>query len=570
MSRAPRIRHYRRPNERPFTASERENVTILFGGLTWKHERMIEAVLRGNGYRCKGLPEPTREAHEIGKEFCSNNLCNPAYFTIGNLILFLRSLEAAGLSRERIARDYVFFTAGSKGPCRFGMYEAEFRAALNEAGYGDFRVLLFLQDHGVKAEASESGLQFTIDFGLDALHAFILGDLLNDLDHQLRPYERRQGEVEQSLKELTESLAEELERSERFELQQQLPQLCREWLSQHEKSAAYRWCNTAGKVRRHLLGSDLTRATAQGYAKLREVEVDWLRVRPVVKVVGEFWAQQTESEGNYQMFRFLEREGAEVSVEPLSNWVLYLLNQARDKTIAQHQSRLAHLGPQRPIRVLAESLLHRSKLAGFEAGERIYLQQYDRLSKALGSKAHPLPSQRKLADLAHPYYHRGLRGGEGHLEVAKSLYAVQKRLAHTVVSLKPFGCMPSMQSDAVQAALVSVNPTMTFVSIETGAEGEIHALSRVQMVLSEARIKAQQEFESAVGQCHHSLQKVRAYVAQHSELRSPLRTVTRRPGVVCTAANFLLDVDEMLDAGDVAPSQQEQSACRRPAAQEVS
>ena len=38
------VRHFQRPVERPFTAEERNKVTILFGGLTWKHERVIQAV----------------------------------------------------------------------------------------------------------------------------------------------------------------------------------------------------------------------------------------------------------------------------------------------------------------------------------------------------------------------------------------------------------------------------------------------------------------------------------------------------------------------------------------------
>jgi len=39
----------------------------------------------------------------------------------------------------------VFFTAGACGPCRFGMYEAEYRLALRNAGFDGFRVLLFQQ-----------------------------------------------------------------------------------------------------------------------------------------------------------------------------------------------------------------------------------------------------------------------------------------------------------------------------------------------------------------------------------------------------------------------------------------
>ncbi len=42
------VRHFQRPVERPFTAEERGKVTILFGGLTWKHERVIHGSLGGS------------------------------------------------------------------------------------------------------------------------------------------------------------------------------------------------------------------------------------------------------------------------------------------------------------------------------------------------------------------------------------------------------------------------------------------------------------------------------------------------------------------------------------------
>ena len=37
------IAHFRRAAERPFTAAERDHVTILYGGLTRTHERLIQA-----------------------------------------------------------------------------------------------------------------------------------------------------------------------------------------------------------------------------------------------------------------------------------------------------------------------------------------------------------------------------------------------------------------------------------------------------------------------------------------------------------------------------------------------
>src|SRR5215467_5547264 len=47
------VHHFKRPVERPFTAEERGKVTILFGGLTWKQEKVIQAVFETSGYRCE-------------------------------------------------------------------------------------------------------------------------------------------------------------------------------------------------------------------------------------------------------------------------------------------------------------------------------------------------------------------------------------------------------------------------------------------------------------------------------------------------------------------------------------
>ena len=127
------VRHFQRPVERPFTAEERGKVTILFGGLTWKHERVIQAVFEGCGYRCEIMPVPNVSAFQLGKEYGNNGQCNPTYFTVGNLVQHLQTIERErGITKQEIINNYIFFTAGSCGPCRFGMYEAEYRLALAE------------------------------------------------------------------------------------------------------------------------------------------------------------------------------------------------------------------------------------------------------------------------------------------------------------------------------------------------------------------------------------------------------------------------------------------------------
>jgi predicted nucleotide-binding protein (sugar kinase/HSP70/actin superfamily) len=136
--------------------------SILFGGFTWKHDDLIRAVFQGCGYRCEKLPVPDVAGFQTGKEFGNNGQCNPTYCTVGNLVQCLQFLEKEGLPRQQILDNYVFFTAGSCGPCRFGMYEAEYRFALKNAGFDGFRVLLFKDSDGIKAASGEPGLKFTI------------------------------------------------------------------------------------------------------------------------------------------------------------------------------------------------------------------------------------------------------------------------------------------------------------------------------------------------------------------------------------------------------------------------
>ncbi len=150
--------------------------------------------------------------------------------------------------------------------------------------------------------------------------------------------------------------------------------------------------------------------------------------------------------------------------------------------------------------------------------------------------------------MAADFYNTRLRGGEGHLEVAKTLYYTQKKMCHLVLALKPFGCLPSVQSDGVQASLVERFPEVSFLPIETSADGEIHAYSRAQMALSEARAKALSEFEQVLQSTRRSIEEIRDFVADHPELRHPLHPIPHTSGVVSTAANFVLYADRLMSA----------------------
>ena len=193
------MQHFHKPIERPFTKSERDPTTVLYGGLTWKHEKLIYGALEGLGYKCEAIPVPNKRAFQLGKEYGNNGQCNPTYFTVGNLVQFVQNLEEKGLTKQEIIDRYVFITAGACGPCRFGMYEAEYRLALRNAGFDGFRVLLFQQSGGLTQAEAEAGLEMNVDFFLGFLNALNIGDVINDVAYQIRPFEVNAGETDRVL-----------------------------------------------------------------------------------------------------------------------------------------------------------------------------------------------------------------------------------------------------------------------------------------------------------------------------------------------------------------------------------
>jgi predicted nucleotide-binding protein (sugar kinase/HSP70/actin superfamily) len=537
---------FHRLAERAFTGEERGRVTIVFGGLTWKHEKLIQAVFEGSGYRCEALPNPDLRAYHLGRQFGNPGQCNPAYFTVGNLIRYLRSLEERGFGKQEIIDNYVFFTSGSCGPCRFGMYESEYRMALENAGFGGFRVLLFSQNDGIKAKSGEPGLKFTVDFGMGMLNALNLGDVTNEAIHNLRPYEVKPGETDRVFTEVTQSLAAFLRTRERFEILEAVPAWLRRRLEQKRKVKDI--FNTLGKVREHLYGKNYKEALRHCRERIGQIELDRLRVKPTVKITGEFWAQLTEGDGNYNMFEFLEGEGAHVLVDAIGNWITYLMRQARANARERKglDGQPLHRKWWQVRERLHKEMPYFKKWLLLTLGERIWMRQYARVAEGFGWVAHSLPPQRELAELAHPFYHSLARGGEGHLEVGKNVYYTVHHLCHMVLALKPFGCMPSSQSDGVQSGVVSHYPDMIFLPIETAGEGEANAHSRVQMALGEAKVKAKDEFERCLAAARVKLDDVRSYVAEHPQLRSPLYQVPRREGVAGVAANFVLHVGDLM------------------------
>lgn len=529
------VKPFHRPVERPFTRAERDRTTLLFGGLTWKHEKLVHGALEGLGYNCEAVPVPNKRAFQLGKEYGNNGQCNPTYFTVGNLVQFLQNLEEAGLSKQDIIDRYVFFTAGACGPCRFGMYEAEYRLALRNSGFEGFRVLLFQQSGGLNQAEAEAGLEMNLDFFLGILNALNIGDVVNDVAYQIRPFEVNPGETDRALDESMELLHEVMKRKRPYSLEGKFG----EFLSKTSFSGT---ATMIGKFMDQLYGEDYTAALREVRERFNSIAVDRTRVKPIVKITGEFWAQTTEGDGNFNMFKFLEREGAQVLVEPVGTWIMYMIHQAKQKIRDQRGVDLVAENVSRwnLMKVFGSHFDTQQKIAKLTFAENIFKREYHKLIDTLGGVAHHLTDQYELQRIGHPFYNSRAGGGEGHLEVAKNIYYSNKDLCHMVLSLKPFGCMPSTQSDGAQSAVVSQYKDMIFLPVETSGEGDVNAHSRVQMALGEAKVRAKNEMKAVLEKTGFTLEEVQEFVSEHPEMQQPMYKYGHQKGVIGVAANFVL------------------------------
>ena len=216
--------------------------------------------------------------------------------------------------------------------------------------------------------------------------------------------------------------------------------------------------------------------------KFGTIEVDRLRVKPNVKITGEFYLQTVEGDPNYNIHRWLEAEGAEVYPAGVAVWMDYLLR----------------LGLQRFEDYAGIERGARLKLGLGRTVQAIYRGRYDRLRRALGDLPHELPSQFELRRLAAPYFHSRLDGGEGDMLVGKALWAHHQKKAHMICELSPYSCMPNTMSIGAMSGVLGKYPDLLYAPLEIKGDAEVHALSRCQMILTEAKKRAQREFDEAL------------------------------------------------------------------------
>jgi predicted nucleotide-binding protein (sugar kinase/HSP70/actin superfamily) len=357
---------------------------------------------------------------------------------------------------------------------------------------------MFLMGQGDldQGAAAGGGLDLNLPLLLGSAWSVLLADVVQDLEYQTRPYETKPGETVRASKDAVEILHRAmLERPARGK----------------------KWSSLAW----HLASPYFVNAMKEVRARFDEVEVDRLRMKPKVKITGEFYLQTVEGDPNYNIHRWLEAEGAEVYPAVIVIWFDYLMRMAA-------QDFEDHIGIDRGAYL---------KMKSIHAAQGLLRWTYSRMRSALNGVPHELPHQATLRDLAKPYYHSRLNGGEGDMLVGKALWAHQKKKAHMICELSPYSCMPNTMSIGAMAAVVGKHPDLLYAPLEIKGDAEVHALSRCQMILTEAKKRAQKEYDEALARTGLTVEQLRE--RETPEMRRATYRVPRY-GVVGTAANYAL------------------------------
>jgi predicted nucleotide-binding protein (sugar kinase/HSP70/actin superfamily) len=450
--------------------------TLLVGGLGSIHDPLLAAALRGVGFEAVALHPATNTGMFRARGLGNHGQCNPAHYSAGAVV---EQARRSTLSLPDFAGTHAWLTLGSCGPCRLSSFALEYARVLECAGLGALPVV-FLEQLGFVVGALETPLErLEQPAAQAAVTALATGDAIAALGRFLRPYALDPDAVERLLDCAVGSLACALE--------------------------------TGQSVQSHL------RELGQ---RSHAICCDFSRIAPSILLVGEPWATLIDGDPSYDLVRRLGQHGAEVDAPSTVSWLRFRLwEEAR-------RGRAARVGGLPEAEALA--------MAG--ADDRLF--ELARTSaRALGMSHPSRNEQEDVAALAAPHYVADVRGGSVHLEIGRALRALRDRTAHHVVSLKPFGCLPSSGlSDSILGALAERRAAPPFIAIESTGDADATVESRIEMTLDTARTAAEREFASA-------LAELRIRRAQAFRELARLPAGTRGPGgprrYACTAAELL-------------------------------
>ncbi len=402
-----------------------EGWEILAPQMSPIHFRLLEPVLRREGYNLRLLEHTSRESNEVGLKFVNNDSCYPAIVVIGQL------LEEFTSGRADPNRTAVAVTQ-TGGMCRATNYAALLRKGLADAGYGDVPVIA----------ASLQGLEDNDGFSLTprlvhrAVQAVIYGDALQQMLLRVRPYEADAGAA--------------------TELYRKWDQIGREWFSTGKSQ-------TWGK---RLSYRALIESAVQEFDDLPLLDIPR---KPRVGIVGEILVK-FHPEANNHAVRVIESEGCEAELPSLAQFFHKSMVGAK-----WNRENLWMRGTGQVVKPLALWALQR-----YEAPLHAAFKKTNGKFVAARRVQDMAESSTDIAQL-------GNQAGEGWYLTAEMIDMIEHGCPN-IICVQPFACLPNhIVGKGMFRPIRDRYPESNIVSVDydPGASA-VNQLNRIKLMISTA------------------------------------------------------------------------------------
>jgi predicted nucleotide-binding protein (sugar kinase/HSP70/actin superfamily) len=99
--------------------------------------------------------------------------------------------------------------------------------------------------------------------------------------------------------------------------------------------------------------------------------------------------------------------------------------------------------------------------------------------------------------------------------------------------------MPNTMSQGAMANVLGRHPELLYAPIEIKGDAEVHALSRCQMILTEAKKRSQAEFVEAMAKTGLTLEQLRQIEEKHPKVKKATYRIPHM-GYASMASNYAL------------------------------
>ncbi|SNX53670.1 2-hydroxyacyl-CoA dehydratase [Thermoanaerobacterium sp. RBIITD] len=414
-----------------FTEEMRKRHTILAPQMSPIHFQFLEEAFNVSGYNLEVLPSIDKAAVEEGLKYVNNDACYPSIIVVGQLIEALKS------GKYDLDNTSVMITQ-TGGGCRATNYIGFLRKALRDAGFDKIPVI------SLNFVGMEKNPGFKIKGGLlnKAFIGLVYGDLLLNVLLRVRPYEKIPGSSNH---------------------------LYEKWVKKCIESVR---CGSLKLFKKYV---------RQIVEDFDNIEINNI-IKPKVGVVGEILVKYHPTANN-SIVDVLEKEGVEVTVPGLIDFLIFILDHANEKYKYLSGSR-------------TRQVLQNAGILGLE-----FYRNEMKKALAKSKRFSPPKSLSKLKDYALPIVSLGNITGEGWYLTAEMIELLEEGVSN-IVCVQPFACLPNhITGKGVLKAIREryKDANITAVDYDPGAS-EVNQLNRIKLMLSAAfkNIKNQEDIMEEV------------------------------------------------------------------------